>query len=73
MQVIRALYDGIEIKPIEPIRTRKKTEVLIIFPDEEEKIPSKEARKLLRGCGRGEKLTEKLLKSRREDMLLEER
>lgn len=67
MQIVRALYDGHDIKPMEAIKTKKKTEVLVIFPDHEEKIDPKEARRLLRGSGKGEGLTEKLLKSRADD------
>lgn len=73
MPVIRAIFDGNEIKPIEPIKTKKKTEVLVIFPDEEGRLATEEARKLLRGVGRGEGLTEKLLRSRAEDIRLERR
>jgi len=73
MPVIRAIFDGNEIKPVEPIKTKKKTEVLVIFPDEEGKLAPEEARKFLRGAGRGEGLTEKLLRSRAEDIRLERR
>jgi len=73
MPVIRAIFDGNEIKPVEPIKTKKKTEVLVIFPDEGERLAPEEARKLLRGVGRGEGLTEKLLRSRAEDIRLERR
>jgi len=73
MSVIRAIFDGNEIKPVEPIKTKKKTEVLVIFPDEEGRLTPEEARKLLRGAGRGEGLTEKLLRSRAEDIRLERR
>jgi hypothetical protein len=68
MQAVRALFDGQDIKPLEPIKTKEKTEVLVIFPTKEEEITPSEARKLLRGSGKGEKLTERLLKSRRDDM-----
>jgi len=71
MQVIKAVFDGNEIKPLEPIKTKKKTEVLVIFPDNFEKKSPEEARRLLRGSGRGERLTERLLKSRAEDIKLE--
>jgi hypothetical protein len=71
MQVVRALFDGNEIKFIEPLKTKKKTEVLVIFPNEADKIAPELARKLLRGSGRGQKLTEKLLKARAEDIKLE--
>lgn len=73
MQVVRALFDGHDIKPIEPIRTKYKTEVLIIFPNQVEEILPAEARRLLRGSGRGEKLTERLLKSRADDIKYETR
>ena len=68
MQVVRALFDGHDIKPIETIRTKNRAEVLVIFPDPAEEILPAEARRLLRGSGRGEKLTEKLLKSRADDI-----
>ena len=71
MQAIKAVFDGNEIKPTEPIKTKKRTEVLVIFPDEYERKSSEDARKLLRGSGKGEKLTERLLKSRAEDIKLE--
>ncbi|MCK4766199.1 MAG: hypothetical protein KAW12_28645 [Candidatus Aminicenantes bacterium] len=67
MQVVRALFDGHDIKPIEPIKATGKTEVLVIFPNQVEKIDPKRAGKLLRGSGKGERLTEKLLKSRAND------
>jgi len=73
MQAIRAIYDGHHIKPLEPIKTDKKTEVLIIFPDTAEKISPVDARGLLRGAGKEEHLTEKLLKLRAEDIELEQR
>jgi len=73
MQVVRAVFDGHDIKPMEPIKTKKTTEVLVIFPNDSEKIAAEEARKLLRGSGKGERLTEKLLKSRAEDIGLEKR
>jgi hypothetical protein len=68
MQVFKAIYDGREIRTVEPIRTKKQSEVLVIFPDEVEKIESAEARKLLRGSGKGEKLNEKLLKYRADEV-----
>jgi len=67
MQVIRAIYDGYDIRAIEPIKVKRKTEVLVIFPNEVEKSGPSEARKLLRGSGKGEKLTERLLKYRADD------
>jgi hypothetical protein len=73
MPIIKAIFDGNEIKPVEPIKTKKKTEVFIIFPDEGARLAPKVARKLLRGAGKGEGLTEKLLRSRAEDIRLERR
>ncbi len=73
MQAVRAIFDGHDIKPIEPIRMKEKTEVLVIFPDVIEKLTPVEARRLLKGAGKGEHLIEKLLKSRTEDIKLEGR
>lgn len=71
MQVVKAIFDGHDVKPLEPIRSRKDTEVLIIIPDDAQSQSHAEARKLLRGIGRGEHLNEKLLASRAEDIGLE--
>ena len=71
MQVVKAIFDGKDIHPIDPINVKKKTEVLVIFPSDEKKYLPAEARKRLRGSGKGESLTEKLLKSRAEDINLE--
>lgn len=71
MQAIRAIYDGQNIKPLDPIKTDQKTEVLIIFPDSVEKISPVTARGLLRGAGKGEHLIDKLLKLRAEDIELD--
>ena len=71
MQVIRAIFDGREIKPVEPIRTKRETEVLVIFPNDNDKIAPDQARSILRGSCKGEKLTEKLLKARQEDLEFE--
>ncbi len=68
MQVVRALYDGCNIKPFEPVKSKKKTEVLVIFPDEPNNMEPSEARKLLRGAGKGEKLNQELLKHRAADL-----
>jgi hypothetical protein len=67
------LPDGHDIIAVEPIKIKRKTEVPVIFPNEVEKIESAEARKLLRGSGKGEKLTEKLLKYRTDDTRNESR
>jgi predicted DNA-binding antitoxin AbrB/MazE fold protein len=68
MQVVRAIYDGYDIKPIEPINIKTKTEVLVIFPNNSEQMNPSEARRLLKGRGKGENLIGKLLKSRAEDL-----
>jgi hypothetical protein len=73
MQVVKALFDGHDITPIEPIKTKKKTEVLVIFPNNPDTVTPAEARKQLRGSGRGERLTERLLKSRADDINSESR
>ncbi|MGB9715451.1 MAG: hypothetical protein ACPL1G_03470 [Thermodesulfovibrionales bacterium] len=52
---------------------QKKTEVLVIFPNEVEIFAPEEARRLLRGAGKGERLTERLLKTRAIDLKLERR
>jgi len=45
------------------------TEVVVTFTDDiSDKIPVDEAIKALRGRGKGERLVEKLLESRREDL-----
>jgi len=72
MQVVRAIFDGKKIKPLEPIKRKGKTEVLVVFPDDTIKIIPEKARVLLRGRGRGETLNERLLKSRAEDIRIEE-
>ena len=73
MKVVKALFNGQDIQPIEPIKMTRKTEVLVIFPNDAEKYAPEETRRLLRGSGKGEMLTEKLLKSRIEDIKLERR
>jgi hypothetical protein len=71
--VAEAIYDGYDITAVEPIKIKRKTDVLVIFPNEVEEIESAEARRLLRGSGKGEKLTEKLLKYRTDDTRNESR
>ena len=73
MQVVRAIYDGRDIRAVEPIKAKRQTEVLVIFPDEAEKPGTMEARRLSRGSGKGEKLTEKLLKYRADETANESR
>jgi hypothetical protein len=77
MRVVRAYFDGQEIKPIDPIKTRSKAEILLIFPDDLKKdmetTAPDTARMRLRGSGRGENLTRRLLQSRSEDRRFETR
>ena len=73
MQVVRALFDGLQIKPVDPIKTKTPTEVLVIFPNDSDKIAPAKARELLRGSGKGENLINKLLKARAEDLKFERR
>ena len=50
------------------------TEVIVTFTDDSsDRIPVDEAIKALRGRGKGERLVEKLLESRREDLKKDER
>lgn len=41
MKVVKALFNGQDIQLIEPIKTKKKTEVLVIFPNDAEIFPRK--------------------------------
>ncbi len=70
MKAVKAIYDGHDVKLMEPVPSTKKTDVLVVFPDNSEKICPQEARKLLRGSGKGEGLVKKLLRSRAEDITL---
>lgn len=60
MLTIRGICDGKEIKPSEEIPFKKSPK------------PSAAPIKVLRGCAKGTNLTEELLKSRKEDLELEE-
>jgi hypothetical protein len=70
MKAVKAIYDGHDVKLMEPLPLKGKTDVLVVFPDIAGKMSSQEARKLLRGSGKGEKLVERLLQSRAEDLAL---
>lgn len=70
MKAIKAIYDGHDVKLMEHVQLKKKTDVLVVFPDILEKTSPQEARRLLRGSGKGEGLVKKLLRSRAEDMSL---
>lgn len=70
MKAIKAIFDGHDVKLIEPVPSKGRIEVLVVFPDDSEKVSPQEARRLLRGSGKGEGLVKKLLQSRAEDMKL---
>jgi len=70
MKAVKAIYDGHDVKLMEPIPLKGKTDVLVVFPDISGKVSSQEARRLLRGSGKGEGLVKKLLQSRAEDITL---
>lgn len=74
MLVIKGIYDGKEIKPLEKIPFDDKCDVIITFINKKnDKIePDIDPIKALRGCSKGKNLTQKLLESRREDLELEE-
>jgi hypothetical protein len=74
--VIKGIYDGKEIKPLEKIPFDDKYDVIITFVDKQSE--NKEITEqitlinALTGCSKGKNLTQKLLESRREDLELEE-
>jgi len=70
MKAVKAIYDGHDVKLMEPVPLKGKTDVLVVFPDISEKVSPRDARRLLRGSGKGEGLVKKLLQSRAEDMTL---
>ena len=70
MKAVKAIYDGHDVKLMEPVPLKEKTDVLVVFPDISEKVSPQNARKLLRGSGKGERLVKRLLRSRAEDMAL---
>ena len=70
MKAVKAIYNGHDVKLMEPIPLKGTTDVLVVFPDISDKLSSQEARRLLRGSGRGEGLVKKLLQSRAEDITI---
>lgn len=76
MLMIRGIYDGEKIEPLEETPFKGERNVIITFleePVEETDLESGiDPIKALRGCARGSDLTRKLLKSRKEDLELEE-
>lgn len=73
MRAVKAFYNGQSILPLEPVPTKENMEVIVVFPVDENRITSPEARARLRGSGKGEALTKRLLQSRREDLAREEK
>ena len=73
LKAVKAYYDGQSIKPLEPVSVKGNMEVIIVFPENGGTIAASDARKRLRGSGKGENLTKLLLKSRKEDLALEEK
>ena len=76
MLTIEGIYDGQKIEPLKEIPFKNKKKVVITFLDEVLENTGLELGidpiRALRGCAKGSNLTEKLLKSRREDLNLEE-
>ncbi len=76
MLSINGVYDKGKIELIKKISIKKKRKVIVTFLDEpfEEINPGLEIDPIrdLKGCARGLNLTEKLLKSRKEDLNIEE-
>lgn len=74
MLVIKGIYDGKEIKPLEKIPFNEKCDVIITFINKKYDNPDSDIDpiKALRGCSEGRNLTQKLLESRKEDLELEE-
>jgi predicted DNA-binding antitoxin AbrB/MazE fold protein len=75
MLTIEGIYDDGKIEPLKPIPYRKKTRVVITFLNTTsgEFTPDSAlaAIRSLRGCDKGSGLTKTLLKSRKEDIELE--
>lgn len=51
MITVKAIYDGQDVKSVEPIPLKEKVNVLVVFPDISTKYSPQEARRLLRGSG----------------------
>jgi hypothetical protein len=70
LQVVRAIYQGGILIFTQPeLAPRDGTEVILTYVEEgeEQKLPEIDPIRALRGRGKGERLVEKLLQSRRED------
>ena len=75
LKAVRAIYkEGKLIFADEEMAPKDGAEVIITFlEDSNESVPEIDAIVALRGRGKGEKLVEKLLQSRREDLERDER
>ena len=71
MLAVRGYFDGKSIQFLEPMPEVKPADVIVVFindtPNSLKAKKSQEARKLLRGCEKGENLLEMLLAYRREE------
>ena len=70
LQVVRATYKGGMLIFAQPeLAPQDGTEVVVTYVEEsgEQKLPKGDPIRALRGRGKGERLVEKLLQSRRED------
>lgn len=76
MVIIKGIYDGGKIELLEEVPFKGRRKVIVTFL--EESIENTDVRsgvspiESLRGCEKGSNLTEKLLKSRRKDLEIEE-
>ena len=68
MLVIKGIYDGKNIKPLEHIPIKKTTDVIITFLDKIETRKNDKDWRKLQGSAKGQGLTSALLKSRMEDL-----
>ena len=64
MLAIKGLFDGTDIKPLEPIPFKNRSEVIITFLSEEPSVAHKKNWRHLRGIAKGENILESLLKER---------
>ena len=70
LQVVRAIYQGGSLIFAQPdLAPQDGTEVVVTYVEEsgEQKLPKGDPIRALQGRGKGERLVEKLLQSRRED------
>lgn len=67
MLSIRGVYDGSEIKPLEPIPFKDEVEVIITFIKDGHRKSGQNWREL-RGSAKGENLLDSLIDERRKDL-----